>query len=236
MEEKARRFAAEEGEVAMARQAADNPRASKRGDGDPAGRIIDAALDLAAVEGWSGLGMARIAAAAGLTLADVHAVFPSKACLLDAFIRRVDAEVLAAGPADAGEAARDRLFEVLMRRFDVLAPRKAAVAAVLRDVVDPTVGLVGLPALARSMAWTLEAAGLSATGLGGLVRVQGLMAVYANAVRVWLRDDSPDMAKTMAALDKGLRRAESLVHLASGLRPSRRAPARPAAEEPPQHA
>jgi AcrR family transcriptional regulator len=209
----------------MARQPADHPRTSKDGDpGDPVGRIIDAALELAAIEGWSGLSLARIAEAAGLTLADLHAIFSSKGCLLDAFIQRIDAQVLAAGPADADDAARDRLFEVLMRRFDALTPRKAAVAAILRDIVDPTVGLVGLPAAARSMAWTLEAAGLSSAGLGGFVRVQGLMVLYADAVCVWLRDDSPDMAKTMAALDKGLRRAERLATLASGLTPFRSAP------------
>lgn len=218
----------------MARQPADHPHTPRDGDaGDPGGRIIDAALELAAVEGWSGLSLARIAEAAGLTLAELHATFPSKGCLLDAFIRRIDRQVLAGGPTDAADAARDRLFEVLMRRFDALAPCKAAVAAILRDVVDPTVGLIGLPAVARSMAWTLEAAGLSSAGLAGLIRVQGLMLVYADAVRVWLRDDTPDMAKTMAALDKGLRRAESLVHLASGLMASRRASARPAAGEPP---
>ncbi len=229
-----RNLAAEDKEVAMARQPTGQLRPSRHDTaGDPTGRIIDAALDLAAIEGWSGLSMAQIAGAAGLTLAELHAAFPSKACLLDAFIRRIDAEVLAAGPADADEAARDRLFEVLMRRFDALAPRKAAVAAILRDIVDTTVGLVGLPALARSMAWTLEAAGLSSAGLSGLVRVQGLMLVYADAVRIWLRDDTPDMAKTMAALDKGLRRAESLVHLVSGLTPFRPAPSRPVAGEPP---
>ncbi len=229
-----RNLAAEDKEVAMARQPADHPRPSRHGAaGDPAGRIIDAALELAAIEGWSGLTLARIAEAAGLSLAELHAAFPSKGCLLDAFIRRIDDQVLAAGPADADDAARDRLFEVLMRRFDALAPRKAAVAAILRDIVDPTVGLIGLPAVARSMAWTLEAAGLSSAGLGGLIRVQGLMLIYADAVRVWLRDDTPDMAKTMAALDKGLRRAESLVHLASGLTPFRPASARPASGEPP---
>lgn len=229
-----RNLAAEDKEVAMARRPADHPQTPRDGEaGDPAGRIIDAALELAAIEGWSGLSLAHVAEAAGLTLAELHAAFPSKSCLLDAFIRRIDSQVLAGGPADADDAARDRLFEVLMRRFDALAPRKAAVAAILRDVVDPTVGLVGLPAVARSMAWTLEAAGLSSAGLGGLVRVQGLMLVYADAVRVWLRDDTSDMAKTMAALDKGLRRAESLVHLASGLMPLRRASARPAAGEPP---
>ena len=218
----------------MARRPADHPRTTRDGDaGDPAGRIIDAALDLAAVEGWSGLPMTRIAEAAGVTLAELHAAFPSKSCLLDAFIRRIDSQVLAGGPADAEDTVRDRLFEVLMRRFDALAPRKAAVAAILRDIVDPTVGLVGLPALARSMAWTLEAAGLSPAGLGGLVRVQGLMVVYSDAVRVWLRDDTPDMAKTMAALDKGLRRAERLAKLAWGLTPFRRTPVQPTAGDPP---
>ena len=52
-----------------------------------------------------------------------------------------------------------------------------------------------------------------------LVRIEGLTLIYANALRVWLTDDTPDMAKTMAALDQGLRRAERLVELC---RPRRR--------------
>ncbi len=85
----------------MARQPADHPRPSKHGTaGDPAGRIIDATLELAAIEGWSGLSMAQIAEAAGLTLAELHASFPSKGCLLEAFIRRVD---------DKPEIIKDRL-------------------------------------------------------------------------------------------------------------------------------
>jgi len=187
-------------------------------DDDVRRRVVDAALDLAAIEGWSHLRMARIASAAGVTLAQLHALFPAKCAILDAFVRRIDDEVLAAGPADAGEPARDRLFDVLMRRFDAMAPRKAAVAAIIRDCLDPAVGLVGLPLLARSMAWALEAAGVGGSGLGWLLRVQGLTLIYANAVGVWLRDDSPDMAKTMAALDKGLRRAESVVGFFAGRR------------------
>lgn len=214
----------------MARQPTGQSR--KPGGGAPGERrqrIVDAALGLAATEGWRNLGLARIAEAAGVSLAELNAEFPLRGCILDAFARRIDAAMLAGGPADASEGARDRLFELLMRRFDAMAPHKAAVAAILRDIVDPTVGLVGLPALARSMAWTFEAAGIPVAGFGGLLRVKGLALIYANAVRVWLRDDSIDLARTMAALDKGLRRAESVIDLLAGRRPAPPSPAAPAA-------
>nr|MBC8158924.1 TetR family transcriptional regulator [Alphaproteobacteria bacterium] len=69
----------------------------------------------------------------------------------------------------------------------------------------------GLPCFLRSMAWMLEAAGLPSGGISGAARAAGLGALYANAVRVWLRDDTPDMAKTMAALDRGLGCADGIV-------------------------
>jgi len=174
-------------------------------------RIVRAAFDLAATEGWGRADLSRVAAAAKVSLAKLHGEFPTKAAILDAFMRDIDQAVLAAGSADVDDCPRDRLFEVLMRRFDALAPHKAGVAAVLRDGCDPTVALIGLPCFLRSMAWMIEAAGLSSGGISGLARVNGLGLIYANTVRVWLRDDSPDMGKTMAALDQGLGRADALV-------------------------
>lgn len=174
-------------------------------------RIALAAMDVAAVEGWRSLSLRQIAEAADVGLAELHAEFPAKAAILDAFMTEIDRQVLAGGPADADDAARDRLFEILMRRIDALAPFKGGVAAVLRECIDPTVGLIGLPCLLRSMAWMLEAAGLSSSGLSGCLRVEGLTAIYVNTVRVWLRDETADLAPTMAALDLGLRRAESVI-------------------------
>ena len=65
--------------------------------------------------------------------------------------------------------------------------------------------------LLRSMSWSLEAAGVGSVGPAGRLRVKGLAAIYAGAVCVWLRDDSPDLGRTMAHLDRSLRRAEGLV-------------------------
>ena len=177
-------------------------------------RVIDAALALAAATGWRQLGLDQIAAEAGLTLAELRSVFPSKAAILTGFVRRTDERVLAGGKAgdeDGDGTARDRLFDVLMRRFDVLQPDRSAVRAIIRDsLCDPLAVLCQGPMLLCSMASMLEAAGLSSAGPIGALRTKGLALVYLIALRAWLKDDSADLAKTMAALDRGLRQAEKM--------------------------
>lgn len=187
---------------------------------DVSAKIIEAAMKLAAEEGWRDLSLARIADAAKLPLSKVYPEFPSKQAILDAFSRRVDVRVLAEEAADAREGgARDRLFDVLMRRFDALAPYREALGNIVCDQArDPLSALCGLCRLRRSMACMLEAADLSAGGLRGLLRVKALMAAYLAALRVWLRDDSPDMARTMAALDRQLRGLERLAGFCSRVR------------------
>ena len=190
---------------------------------DISGRVVEAALNLAARQGWRRTSISAIAAEAGLDLAQVHAAFPSKASIVRGFVKRVDEQVLAdaATPGagekageEAGGSARDRLFDVLMRRFDALAPHKAGLAAIVGDTcADPLAAVVLLPRVMCSMAWMLEAAGLSSSGRFGAFRVKGLALVYGEAFRAWLGDDSEDMAKTMAALDRALRRAERVVNL-----------------------
>ena len=175
--------------------------------------VIDTAMALTAERGWSDLSLAEIAEAAGLPLAKVAAHYGSKQAILAAFTRRIDAAVLADAEADALEgSAKDRLFDVLMRRFDALDPHRKALGNLILDQTrDPGGALCAAIGLRRSLALMLEAAGLSATGLRGLVRIKGLALIYLAALRVWLKDESADKAKTMAALDRQLTRADGLL-------------------------
>lgn len=194
-------------------------------------RVIVAALTLAESEGWRRVTLATIAAKAGLSLAETHALFPGKLAILDGFARRMDRAVMEGGAAvDEKETVRDRLFELLMLRFDAMRPHRAGLKAVLRDTVllDPLGSLCALDNLRRSMACTLEAACIQSGGWGGRLRGQCLGLVYLCALRVWLGDKSEDMAPTMAALDRGLARAE---RLACRGRPSRPKPTVPVAEK-----
>jgi hypothetical protein len=178
--------------------------------------------------------MEDIAAEGGMTLVQLHDTYGSKGAILDAFADQIDAAVLAGDSADlAGDPVRDRLFDVVMRRFDALGPHKDAVRAILRDTgADPCAALGGACRLQRSMRWMLEAARVDTSGLGGLLLVKGLMAIYADVMRTWLRDDSEDLAKTMALLDKRLRQADRLLGAVCRLAPRGRAQPEAPAEQP----
>lgn len=174
-------------------------------------RLLRSALSLAAAGGWQAASLAAVAKDAYVPLADAYAQFPTRLSILSGLLNRTDRKVLADGPADIDDAPRDRLFDILMRRFDALAADREGMRMIVRDMPgDPLNALLLAPCFAASMAWMLEAAGLPATGVGGSIRVKGLAIVYLATLRTWLDDDSIDMAKTMAALDRNLQRADSL--------------------------
>lgn len=169
-------------------------------------RIVAAALRLAAARPWGEVTLLDIAEEAGLTLADMRRSCGSKSEILAAFARQVDDAVLAkAARPPAGQSARDTLFEVLMSRFDALEPHRAALKSIhAAGAADPAM----LRALLASQAWMLNAAGVATDGIGGGIRVAGLASVYASVFSTWLGDDDPGLARTMAALDRRLRRGE----------------------------
>ena len=163
--------------------------------------VIDTAMRLAAERGWARLSYGEIAEAAGLPLSKLYPVYPTKAAILAGLMRAIDAAVLAEqDPDDEEGSARDRLFDVMMRRYDALRPYREAVGNILLDLGrDPLTAAGLLPGSGRSMALMLELAGLSSSGLMGIARIKGLAAIHLATLRVWLRDESVDLAKTMAA-------------------------------------
>lgn len=174
-------------------------------------KAVDAFLRLVAERGFEAVSLRDVAEAAGLGLAELYRLHMDKISLLASFLARIDAEVLAGAPTerDPEETARDRLFDVMMRRYDALRPHREAVRAIRRAVGrDPFLALSLGPSLRRSMAAMLEAAALPSDGMAGLVRQHGLLAIDFDVSRVFDQDETLDLSKTMAALDNRLKTAE----------------------------
>ncbi|MGZ5902670.1 MAG: TetR family transcriptional regulator [Reyranella sp.] len=172
---------------------------------------LDAFLGLIAEKGYAAVALRDVAEAAGIGMADLYRVYPDKVSLVAAFMARIDAAVLAGTPSrnDPEETARDRLFDVMMRRYDALRPHRAALGAIRRaGTRDPVLALAMGPALRRSMAAMLEAASVPSDGLGGALRQNGLLAIHYAVSRIFDRDETADLSKTMAALDSRLKMAE----------------------------
>jgi AcrR family transcriptional regulator len=175
------------------------------------GRIIAATMRLAAERPWDDVLMKDIAEAAAIDLAALRREFPSKTAILSAFSRAVDDAVLSSAPKFTGsENSRDRIFDVVMARLDVLVPYKEALKNIAAarpfdmELVRRTMA---------SQAWMLHAAGVRTDGVLGTSRVTGLASVYASVMQTWLQDDDPGSARTMAALDRRLKRGEQSMRM-----------------------
>lgn len=185
---------------------------SPRHTSDPTSLMIDTALTLAARDGWAHLSISEIANAAGVPLSDALTRFSSKQVLLNTFRDQIDKTVIDGTDTDTfDQTARDRLFDIIMRRLDALGPWKEGIAAISRDTLRDPLENLCCHDLNRSMGLMIECAGLSSTGLRGFARTHGLTIIYLIVLHRWLKDDSTDMAPTMAELDKKLKSIEQFV-------------------------
>jgi AcrR family transcriptional regulator len=191
------------------------PAAKKAGSapGDSRSRIVDALMALAAELSFEEISISAICAEAGVSLADFRDSFPSKGAVLAGFSKRIDRIVLQAPDNElANEDAKERLFDVLMRRLDAMKPYREGLREISRWLRrEPLSALAVNQVVVNSMRFMLEAAGIESEGGAGALKLQGLALAWGRIVDVWLDDEEPELSKTMAALDRELTRGQRLV-------------------------
>jgi ubiquinone biosynthesis protein COQ9 len=177
--------------------------------------LIAAAFRLAADSGWARVSIADAARAASLSLAEARIRFPNRLALLRRYGQLLDQAALSAAPNEG--PVRDRLFDLLMSRFEAMKRHRDGIRALLRYLpTDPLTTLELTCATRRSMRWMLNASGQPTHGLRGALRIKGLVAVWLWTMRAFERDDSEDLASTMATLDTALGRVHGAAVWLSG--------------------
>ena len=173
-------------------------------------KAIDAFMALLADRSFEQIGLAEVAGRAGIKLSKLREEFGSTLAIYAAHVKEVDRLVLDGGEGDVTEEpVRERLFDVLMRRIEALAPYKEAVRSLIRSARrNPSLAFAANAIAVRSQQWMLEAAGIPASGPRGALRAQGAALMFARVVGVWLDDEEEGLDRTMAALDRGLARAQ----------------------------
>ncbi len=198
--------------------------------------LLDAVMAEVARTGLRDLDRAAVARRAGVSVAAVYDAFPTRASVLAALGRRLDRAMLDFPPEELDPLSpRERLFELIMRRLDAALPWRPALRRMVREMRgEPRFLLRSLCNLDRMAEWLLEVAGLPVAGARRLVLEAALLRVYVRTFDTWLRDESEDLARTLAALDRGLGRffriAERIATPRGEERPPRRRGAPPGAE------
>src|SRR5947199_7000654 len=173
-------------------------------------KIIAAFMALLAEKRFEDIGFGDIAARSGLTLANCRAEFGSTLAILAAHMKELDRKVLASGGGDmTDEPPRERLFDVLMRRIEAMAPHREAVRSLMKSVqCNPGLAFALNGLAVRSQSWMLTAADVDAAGPRGMIRAQGLAMLFASVLRTWVDDEDEGLARTLAALDRALARGQ----------------------------
>ncbi len=195
---------------------AQTKKSSRAAKTPPKEAIIEAALRLMALQGWRDTSLKDIAAEANITLAVMRAEFSGKQKILTAIMAGFDVAMIDdLDPEIVEDPVRDRLFDVVMRRFDVLEPHKEAIKNLIADLSRDPAALACFMAgpMRRSVRWMLEAAHVEPWGPLQPIQEKGMGLLYLGTMRIWLRDDDADLSKTMAGLDRGLVRIDGIFGL-----------------------
>jgi AcrR family transcriptional regulator len=172
--------------------------------------VLTTTLQLATTQGWGQVSVRDICADAVISMADFYDLFDDKTDILVFYGRRLDRHVMEQFLSFHPETPhRERLFDIVMERFDRANQDRAAILSILNSMKsDPKQMVISMPHLGLSMARMLELAGIETDGIRGALRVAGLIGVYAWTLRTWIDDDTNDLSKTMATLDKLLGRVD----------------------------
>ena len=111
---------------------------------------------------------------------------------------------------DASEVSiREKIVEGLLHRFEVYSPYRDQINQLNQSVrSNPELAFRLLDRLEAVIRRILVMSGDPALGVRGVVRVKGVTGVFLATARVWMKDDSKDLAATMKALDQRMAQAE----------------------------
>jgi len=185
---------------------------------------LEAALQLAGELSWLDISLTDIAEAAGASLSDLYET-GEKSALAKQLEPWADL-AMSSEAADMEDSPRERLFDVIMRRYEKLETQRAGVLSLMkwRDG-SPRLRAELLGTRNRSAGWALACARLDTLKpLETRATTLGLAWVIGQTDRAWRQDNSGDFARTMATLDAELILAEdrltALKRFAPGRRPN----------------
>lgn len=175
-------------------------------------QILDAALTLAESSHWESLSLHQVAAALGISLADIYPHYRTKDELVDAWFDRADKAMLGVALTAALPAAQ-RIEQAIKHWLGALAPYHKLTGQMLLYKLEPGhihLQLAGILRLSRTVQWLREAAQLQASGAARIGQELALSALFIAVFIYWLNDRSVAQQHSLALLQRKLRCTDKL--------------------------
>ena len=172
---------------------------------------IKLAFKLIEEKGWNDFSLEKLAKEESIKMEDLIFFFKDETKLIESFSEMIDEQVIK--EVDLNEFSqnpvKDNIFELIMIRFEKLSPYKKSLDILLKQLKhEPKVLKKLTKKIFNSLDLFLEISNAKNNYVFDFLKLNIMFIIYGYTFKIWLEDDSKDMGKTMAEVDKWLSEAE----------------------------
>ena len=172
---------------------------------------IKLAFKLIEEKGWNDFSLEKLAKEESIKIEDLIFFFKDETKLIESFSEMIDEQVIK--EVDLNEfnqnSVKDNIFELIMIRFEKLSPYKKSLDILLKQLRSKPKTLKKLAKkIFNSLDLFLEISNAKNNYVFDFLKLNIMFIIYGYTFKIWLEDDSKDMGKTMAEVDKWLSEAE----------------------------
>ena len=172
---------------------------------------IKLAFKLIEEKGWNDFSLEKLAKEESIKIEDLIFFFKDETNLIESFSEMIDEQVIK--EVDLNEfnqnSVKDNIFELIMIRFEKLSPYKKSLDILLKQLkYEPKTLKKLTKKIFNSLDLFLEISNAKNNYVFDFLKLNIMFIIYGYTFKIWLEDDSEDMGKTMAEVDKWLSEAE----------------------------
>lgn len=173
--------------------------------------IINKSFELIEKIGWERFSFQKLSEKEKIPLNFLKTNYKCKYTVIEKFSQMIDRQVESNIRADdlMDSSIKDKLFELIMLRFDELESFKKALKNIfLSTKKNPLLISIISKNLLNSFDFYLEVSNSYQNSPTDIFKKNFLLLIYSLVFETWLNDNSEDLSKTMSQLDKYLSIAE----------------------------
>ena len=172
--------------------------------------------------GWNKFSIEKLSAKENIPVKNLKIFFKCKYSIVDKFSTMIDQNIESKLRIEdfKDSSKKDILFELIMMRFDEMEEFKGSLAKVLDASKNkPLMISIITKNVMNTMDFFLELSNSYNNYAFDLLKKNFLFIIYSITFKTWLSDNTEDLSKTMAELDKLLSTAENFQQKVSSFLP-----------------
>ncbi|MFL2675420.1 MAG: hypothetical protein ACJ0G5_01795 [Alphaproteobacteria bacterium] len=173
--------------------------------------ILDKIFSNIAKDGWTKFSLLQFSKNQKISIQDLKSLFRNKDHVLERFSKMIDYKVESNIDVEEMKSTsnKDSLFELIMLRLEAMQTYKVALRNILSSAKEQPIILKKLSKnIINSLDFYLELSSYYDDTPVDFLKKNAIFFIYSLTFRVWLNDESDDLSKTMAELDKFLSMAD----------------------------